>query len=67
MKKTINRFKALLVLWAVVLVFCAFISTNVYLNGFIIFCGILAMALAFGRVEKDMNDAEKGFFEKLSR
>ena len=45
MIKNINRFKVLIALWAILLGYCALISTNVYFNAFALFFGFLTMGV----------------------
>ena len=63
--KQINRFKVLIALWAILLGYCAFISTNVYFNAFVLFFGFCALILGFAYVEEDMNEKEERFFNNL--
>lgn len=65
MTKYINRFKVLLILWAIVLCYCVFISTDIYFNGIAIFCGFCAFVLGFAYVEKSMTENEERFFNKI--
>lgn len=63
--KQINRFKVLIALWAILLGYCAFISTNVYFNAIALFFGLCALILGFAYVEEDMNEKEERFFNNL--
>jgi len=58
----INRFKVLFALWAILLGYCAFISTNVYFNACAIFVGFCALICGFCYVEEHMNEKEERFF-----
>ena len=62
----INRFKVLFVLWAILLGYCAFISTNVYFNAIAIFGGFCALILGFAYVEENMNEKEERFFNTIA-
>ena len=64
--KYINRFKVLFALWAILLGYCAFISTNVYFNAFAIFFGFCALICGFAYVEENMNEKEERFFNNLA-
>ena len=66
MNKYINRFKVLFVLWAILLGYCAFISTNVYFNAIAIFGGFCALILGFAYVEENMNEKEERFFNTIA-
>lgn len=61
----INRFKVLFALWAILLGYCVFVSTDVYFNAIAIFCGSYALILGFAYVEDNMSEKEKTFFNKL--
>ena len=63
--KQINRFKVLIALWAILLGYCAFISTNVYFNAIALFFGLCALILGFAYVEDDMTEKEERFFNNL--
>ena len=63
--KQINRFKVLIALWAILLGYCAFISTNVYFNAIALFFGLCALILGFAYVEEDMTEKEERFFNNL--
>lgn len=63
--KSINRIAVVLVFWASVLAFCVFVSTNVYLNAFLICTGFISALLACGYIfDKGMNEKEKRFMQK---
>ena len=61
----INRFKVLFALWAILLGYCAFFSTNVYFNVCAIFVGFHALICGFCFVEKNMNKKEERFFNNM--
>lgn len=65
--KQINRFKVLIALWAILLGYCALISTNVYFNGFVLFFGFCALCLGFAYVEKHMTEKEERFFNNIAK
>lgn len=65
MIKNINRFKVLIALWAILLGYCALISTNVYFNAFALFFGFCALILGFSYVEEHMTEKEERFFNNL--
>lgn len=63
--KSINRIAVVLVFWASALAFCVFVSTNVYLNAFLICTGFISALLACGYIfDKGMNEKEKRFMQK---
>lgn len=45
-----NRLTAIFVVWACLLAWCAFYSTNVYVNAFVLCFGFMAVILACGYV-----------------
>ena len=59
-----NRFKLILALWVALLGFCAFISTNVYVNDFLLFFGLCGVVYAFARVDENKNKKESIFINK---
>lgn len=61
----VNRFKVLFALWAFLLAYCAFVSTNVYFNVCAIFGGFCALILRFAYIVENMNEKEKTFFNGL--
>ena len=63
----INRFKVLFAMWAFLLAYCAFISTNVYFNAIAIFGGLCALILGFAYVLDNMNGKEKRFFNRIAK
>ena len=63
--KNINRFKILFALWAILLGYCALISTNAYINVIMIVLGFCAFILGFAYIEEHMTEKEKRFFNKL--
>lgn len=65
MIKNINRFKVLIALWAILLGYCALISTNVYFNAIALFFGLCALILGFAYVEEHMTEKEERFFNNL--
>lgn len=61
----VNRISVILVVWCVILAYCAFISTNVYLNAFLISVGfILAILAAAFVLDKGLNRKEEKFLNK---
>jgi uncharacterized membrane protein HdeD (DUF308 family) len=66
MIKNINRFKVLFAMWAVLLAYCALISTNVYFNAFALFFGLCALVLGFAHVGENMTEKEERFFNNLA-
>ena len=64
--KQINRFKVLIALWAILLGYCALISTNVYFNAIALFFGFCALICGFAYVEEHMTEKEERFFNNLS-
>lgn len=61
----VNRISVILVIWCAILGYCAFISTNVYLNAFLICTGFILALLVCGYIfDKGMNEKEKRFIEK---
>ena len=62
----INRFKVLFAMWAFLLAYCAFVSTNVYFNAFALFFGFCALILGFAYVEEHMTEKEERFFNNLA-
>ena len=65
--KQINRFKVLIALWAILLGYCALISTNVYLNAIVLFFGFCAALVGFAYVEEHMTEKEERFFNNLAK
>jgi uncharacterized membrane protein HdeD (DUF308 family) len=65
--KQINRFKVLIALWAILLGYCALISTNVYFNAIALFIGLCALILGFAYVEEHMTEKEERFFNNLAK
>lgn len=63
----VNRFYILFALWAILLGYCAFISTNVYFNAIAIFGGFCALVLGVAYVLDNMNEKEKKFFNKIAK
>lgn len=64
--KKINRFKVLFALWAVLIAYCAFISTNVYFDVTAIFLGILLFIGGVAYIEENMNEKEERFFNNFT-
>ena len=62
--KRFNRFIVIISLWAMLLGFCAFVSTNVYLNAIVLSLGFCAALVGFAYVEENMNEKELRFFNK---
>ena len=61
----VNRISVILAVWCVILAYCAFISTNVYLNAFLISVGfILAILAAAFVLDKGLNRKEEKFLNK---
>lgn len=61
----INRFKVLFVLWGVLLAWCVIVSTNVYLNMFLICVGFIAVICAGAYVAEHANNKEQKYMKKL--
>lgn len=59
MKMTCNRIAAIFVVWACLLAWCVFYSTNVYVNAFVLYFGFMAVILACGYVIES-NSRAKG-------
>lgn len=62
--KRFNRFILIIVLWVMLLGFCAFVSTNVYLNTIVLYFGFCAVLVGFAYVEENMNEKELRFYNK---
>ena len=45
-----NRLTAIFAVWCLILTWCAFYSTNAYVNSFVLFFGFMAIILVFGYV-----------------
>lgn len=61
----VNRISVILAVWCVILAYCAFISTNVYLNAFLICTGfILAILAAAYLFDAGLNKKEEKFLNK---
>ena len=60
-----NRIIVIFALWATLLAFCVFVSTNVYLNTFALTCGFFCAIFSISYVSHNMNDKELRFFNKL--
>lgn len=56
-----NRLTAIFAVWALLLAWCAICSTNVYINGFVLYFGFMAVILACGYVmeSKSQTKGEK--------
>lgn len=74
MKKTFkfyfcNRVLAMFYVWAAILCYCAFISTNVYLNEAAIYIGGLCVVTAFACYDgcATPNAQERLFMRKLNK
>lgn len=65
--KKINRFNIIFALWAIVLGWCAFFSTNVYVNAIVLFFAFLFMVCCMAYVDEHQNEKEEKFLNKLSR
>lgn len=61
----VNKIIVVLALWCVLLGYCAFVSTNVYLNAFLLFVGFISVVLAVAFVfDKGLNTKEEKFLSK---
>lgn len=60
-----NRIYIVLVIWASLLVYCMF-NDNVYVNGLILFFGLLFTVCALGYIMDNKNKKELRFFNKLA-
>jgi hypothetical protein len=63
----VNRFIVLFAVWALLLAYCAFVSTNVYFNVCAVFGGFCALILGFAYVLDNMNESEKRFFNRIAK
>ena len=63
----VNRFKVLFAVWALLLAYCAFVSTNVYFNVCAIFGGSCALIWGFACIAENMNEKEKRFFNRIAK
>ena len=63
----VNRFKVLYAVWVFLLVYCTFVSTNVYFNVCAVFGGYCALILGFAYVLYNMNEKEKRFFNRIAK
>ena len=63
----VNRFIVLFAVWALLLAYCAFVSTNVYFNVCAVFGGFCALILGFAYVLDNMNGKEKRFFNRIAK
>lgn len=61
----VNRFYILFALLAILLGYCVFISTNVYVNAFLLFFGFLFLVCGFAYIDENKNEKEEKFSEKL--
>lgn len=65
MNEKVNRISVILAIWCAVLAYCAFISTNVYLNAFLLSTGfILAILAAAYLFDAGLNKKEEKFLNK---
>jgi len=62
-----NRFIVIFALLGLLLGFCLFISTNVYVNAIMLFLGFCAALVGFAYVFDTMTQKELRFFNKLER
>ena len=62
-----NRLTAIFVVWACLLAWCAFYSTNVYVNAFVLYFGSMAAILACGYIleSKKQTNGEKWLINLL--
>lgn len=62
-----NRLTAIFVVWACLLAWCAFYSTNVYFNAFVLYFGSMAAILACGYIleSKKQTNGEKWLINLL--
>lgn len=65
MNEKANRISVILLFWVAILVYCTFISINVYLNAFLICTGfILAILAAAYLFDAGLNKKEEKFLSK---
>lgn len=62
-----NRLTAIFVVWTCLLAWCAFYSTNVYVNAFVLYFGSMAAILACGYIleSKKQTNGEKWLINLL--
>lgn len=62
-----NRLTAIFVVWVCLLAWCAFYSTNVYVNAFVLYFGSMAAILACGYIleSKKQTNGEKWLINLL--
>lgn len=60
-----NRFKFLLYMWAIIIVWCAFFSPNTILNVCVIAISFVSILVGFCYIQNHMNESELRFFNKL--
>ena len=65
MKKFANRFSVMIWAFVCVLLWCAFISGDAYVNAVVIILSVFGMIVGYCHIEKDMNESEKRFINKL--
>lgn len=62
--KNVNRFSVMLWIFAIILASCIF-RANAYANAVIILVSVFAMMLGYCHIEKNMNEKERRFINKL--
>lgn len=63
--KQINRYYLVFGFWAAILFYAAFISNNVYFNGFLLFFGFLGCVTAYTYIDEHENEKERKLREKI--
>lgn len=54
-----NRFSLIFAFWCVLLAYCAFVSTNVYINAIVLSCGFI-LCILFGSWTFESNNQTDG-------
>ena len=63
--KQINRYYLVFGFWAAILFYAAFISNNVYFNGFLLFFCFLLTILGYAYIDENENAKERKFSSKI--
>lgn len=63
--RKINRVKALLFVWCVILCFCIFVCNNAYMNVIILSVSMIGILFAFMHICEKLTDKEKKFINKF--
>lgn len=63
--RKVNRFYLIYVFYNLCMMYCVFISNNVYINLMIIILSFLVSLFAFGHVLENMNEKERKYTQKL--